>query len=94
MWQSADLLPFTSNQLQNNPNSNKFPSMLRIHASILLLPLDLFQTDIREVQTITFTVFKVLIENSVLAAAALSQSINTDANQIQVEFLPLNCSLE
>lgn len=43
--------------------------MFQIHASILLLPLDL-----REVQTITFTVFKVLIENSVLAAA--TQSIN------------------
>lgn len=66
--------------------------MFQIHASILLLPLDLFQIYIREVQTITFTVFKVLIENSVLAAA--TQSINTDANQIQAEFLPLNCSLE
>lgn len=47
--------------------------MFQIHASILL-PLDLFQIYIREVQTITFTVFKVLIENSVLAAA--TQSIN------------------
>lgn len=48
--------------------------MFQIHASILLLPLDLFQIYIREVQTITFTVFKVLIENSVLAAA--TRSIN------------------